>query len=266
MPIDIAARFTFSVADQADVLLQFEAAQIPEQRVVEAETVLRQSHHMARVPAHDSIGQRIWLHAHGAYQVEYRAQVEVNRLLADLAALDQMDTHDLPGETVQYLFDSRYCQAEQFQHFVEAEFDHLRGGARIVAMRSWIAANLRYVRGSSTTRTTARDSFVERRGVCRDYAHLMIAMARASAIPARYVSVYAPGVQPQDFHAVAEVFLADHTLPGGGAWHMVDPTLMAEPATMVKIGVGRDAADVSLMTSFGDVLFGETQVAVTVAA
>lgn len=265
MPIDISARFTFHVADQADVLLQFEAAQIPEQRVEQCESILPGTRHMARVPAQDGIGERIWLHAQGAYDVTYRARVHVNRLLADLSTLDQMDTHDLPGEAVQYLFDSRYCQAEQFQHFVEAEFDHLRGGARIVAMRNWIAANLRYVRGSSTSRTTALDSFVERRGVCRDYTHLMVTLARASAIPARYVSVYAPGVKPQDFHAVAEVFLADHTLPGGGAWHMVDATLMADPANTVKIGVGRDAADVSLMTSFGDVLFGETEVFVTIA-
>lgn len=266
MPIDIAARFTFSVADQADVLLQFEAAQIPEQRVEQYESIRPGTRHMARVAAQDGIGQRIWLHAQGRYEVTYRARVHVNRLLADLATLDQLDTHDLPGEAVQYLFDSRYCPAEQFQHFVDAQFDHLRGGARIVAMRDWIATNLRYVRGSSTSRTTALDSFVERRGVCRDFAHLMVTLARASAIPARYVSVYAPGVKPQDFHAVAEVFLADHTLPGGGAWHIVDATLMADPGDTVKIGVGRDAADVSLMTSFGDVLFGETQVSVTVAA
>lgn len=265
MPIDISARFTFDVPDQADVLLQFEAAQIPEQRVEQHESIRPGTRHMARVPAQDGIGERIWLHAQGPYEVRYRARVHVNRLLADLSTLHQMDTHDLPGEAVQYLFDSRYCQAEQFQHFVEARFDHLQGGARIVAMRDWIAANLRYVRGSSTSRTTALDSFVERRGVCRDYTHLMITLARASAIPARYVSVYAPGVKPQDFHAVAEVFLADHTLPGGGAWHLVDATLMSDPASTVKIGVGRDAADVSLMTSFGDVLFGETEVLATLA-
>jgi transglutaminase-like putative cysteine protease len=70
-------------------------------------------------------------------------------------------------------------------------------------------------------------------------------MARASAIPARFASVYGLGVEPQDFHAVAEVFL-------DGAWHLVDATGMAKSEEMAKIGVGRDAADVSFLTSYGD--------------
>src|SRR5690606_20825523 len=146
-----------------------------------------------------------------------------------------------------------------FQPFAEAEFGALSGGQRILAMRDWIASNFTYTPGSSTSTTTALDSFVERRGICRDYAHVMVTLARASAIPARYCSVYAPGVNPPDFHAVAEVFLADPGIPGGGAWHIVDPTGMADPAETVKIGVGRDAADVSFMTVFGEAQFGDKQ-------
>ena len=119
-----------------------------------------------------------------------------------------------------------------------------------------------YVPGCSDSSTTALDSFVERRGICRDYAHVMVTLARASAIPARYCSVYAPGVEPPDFHAVAEVFLADATVPGGGAWHLVDATGMADPADTVKIGVGRDAADVSFMTVFGEATFEDKEVTV----
>jgi transglutaminase-like putative cysteine protease len=100
------------------------------------------------------------------------------------------------------------------------------------------------VPGASTSSTTALESFVTRQGVCRDYAHSMIAMVRASAIPARFASVYALGVEPQDFHAVPEVFL-------GGAWYLLDPTGMAKAEEMAKIGIGRDAADVSFLTSYG---------------
>jgi len=128
-------------------------------------------------------------------------------------------------------------------------------------MRDWIADNFSYEQ-VSTTSTTALDSFVERRGICRDYAHVLVTLARASAIPARYVSCYAPGVDPPDFHAAAEVFLADPTVPGGGAWHIVDATGMADPAETVKIGVGRDAADVSFMTVFGDAKFEDKEVSV----
>ena len=91
-------------------------------------------------------------------------------------------------------------------------------------------------------------------------------LARASAIPARYVSCYAPGVDPPDFHALAEVFLADPTILCGGAWHLVDATGMADPAETVKIGVGRDAADVSFMTVFGDAKFEDKKVSATKTA
>jgi len=100
------------------------------------------------------------------------------------------------------------------------------------------------------------ETFVERKGVCRDFAHLMVSLVRASGIPARFVSAYAPDVVPQDFHAVAEVFL-------DGAWHLVDATGMATPAEIAKIGVGRDAADVAFLTSFGEAVFVHQSVQVT---
>jgi len=261
MGIEITARFAFSVERLSDVLLQFEAAAIPEQRVVACNTQMSRAEHIARINAQDDIGERIWLHVDGRFEVSYTAQVRVNRMLADVATLARLEPHELPAEAVQYLLDSRYCPADRFQPFVEAEFGQLNGGARIVAMRDWIADNFSYEQ-VSTTSTTALDSFVERRGICRDYAHVLVTLARASAIPARYVSCYAPGVDPPDFHAAAEVFLADLTVPGGGAWHIVDATGMADPAETVKIGVGRDAADVSFMTVFGDAKFEDKEVSV----
>ena len=263
MPIAISARFAFTLERLSDVLLQFEAAAIPEQRVLTRTCRIEGADHVARIAAQDDIGERVWLHVEGRLEVDYAARVEVRRLLADLAALGRLEPHELPAEAVQYLFDSRYCPADRFQPFVEAEFGGTTGGARVLAIREWIGANFAYVPGSSVSTTTALDSFVERRGVCRDYAHVLIALARASAIPARYVSAYAPKVEPPDFHALAEVFLADPTIPGGGAWHLVDATGMADPAETVKIGVGRDAADVSFMTVFGEARFEDKQVVVT---
>jgi transglutaminase-like putative cysteine protease len=262
MPIDISVRFAFSLDKQCDVLLQFEAAAIPEQRIVARNTRITGADHVARIAAQDGIGERVWLHVEGRCEVTYTARATIQRLLPDIAALDRLELHELPAEAVQYLLDSRYCPADRFQPFVEAEFGGLEGGARVIAMRDWVATNMTYAPGCSDTNTTALDSFLERRGVCRDYAHVLITLARASAIPARYCSVYAPGVEPPDFHAVAEVFLADPTIPGGGAWHLVDATGMADPTDTVKIGVGRDAADVSFMTVFGEATFEDKQVSV----
>lgn len=263
MTIEISARFSFFLPRPGDVLLHFEAAAIPEQTILSQHCRIGEAAHLARIPAQDNIGERIWLHTEGHHEVAYSASVAVNRILARIADLDRLEPHALPGEAVQYLFDSRYCPASQFQPFVEAEFGGLAGGALAMAMRDWIAETFRYVPGASNSQTTACDTFIDRRGICRDYAHVMVALARAAAIPARYVSVYDPGVAPQDFHAVAEIFLADPFIPGGGAWHMVDATRMADPAKSVKIGVGRDAADVSFMTVFGTADFGDQVVVIS---
>jgi len=124
-------------------------------------------------------------------------------------------------------------------------------------MRDWINNAFSYVPGSSNAQTTALDSFVQRQGVCRDYAHVMIALARASTIPARFASVYAPGVTPPDFHAVAEVYL-------DGTWHLVDATGMAPANTIARIGVGPDAAGVAILTAFGQATLMNQTVSVTV--
>ena len=255
MTLSIDTRFGFRADQPTDVLLQFEAAPIPEQVLSDVVTELSESTHIARVPAQDAIGQRIWISADGDFSVLHRARVDLTRIIADLAPLDQLAAHDLPGEAVEYLLDSRYCPAERFQSFVAEEFATMRGGAAVLAMQDWIAAHFTYTSGSSGPNTTALDSFVERHGVCRDYAHVLVTFARAAGIPARYVSCYAPRVTPQDFHAVAEVFLADPATPGGGAWHLLDATDMAHADEIVKIGVGRDAADVSFLTSFGPTEF-----------
>ena len=266
MPIEIITHFDFQLDQPTDVLLQFQAAELPEQRIIESETWLTKAEHIANVPAQDAIGERVWIRAEGKFVVDYTATVEVNRLVSDVGHLAMLDPHDLPGEAVEYVFDSRYCQADRMQSFVADRFDKYSGGEKIVAMRDWIADNITYEAGRSDATTTALDTFVERHGICRDFAHVMICFARASTIPARFVSCYAPGVEPPDFHAVAEVFLEDETTPGGGAWYIVDATGMADPAKTVKIGIGRDAADVSFLTSFGMSQFGDKSVEVREAA
>ena len=263
MTISISTRFDFQLDALTDVILQFEAAAIPEQTILSAKTTLTCGDDCARVPAHEAIGERILIHSEGLFEVAYDAEVEVHRLAPELAGLPQLSPHDLPGDPLEYLLDSRYCPADRLQSFAEDEFGGTSGGDRIVAIREWIAQHFTYEPGSSNSTTTALDSFVERRGICRDYAHVLITLARASTIPARFVSCFAPGVDPPDFHAVAEVFLADRTIEGGGAWYIVDATGMATASDTVKIGVGRDAADVSFLTSFGPSHFGNKTVTVT---
>lgn len=244
MKLNIHAQLDYHFEHPTDVLLQLEAAAIPEQVIEQAHIDMTECEHFARVDAHDQIGERIWLRIQGPLVIDYRVSVSIERLLTDCLDLEKVPPHQLPGETVQYLMASRYCPSDQFQCFVDAEFGRLEGGQRVIAIRDWVHAHLAYVPGSSDSDTTALETFVKRQGICRDFAHLMITLVRASGIPARMASVYALGVEPPDFHAVAEVFL-------GGEWHLVDPTGMAKEAAMAKIGIGRDAADVAFITAYG---------------
>lgn len=259
MKIAITTELNYFVPEEADLLLQLEAAIIPEQRVLNAHIQLPPVQHFARISGHDTIGDRIWLRLQGQLTVRYEATVEINRLTADIARFDMVPPHRLPSEVIEYILPSRYCASDEFQPIVAQLFASTVGGQRVAAIRDWIAANVTYEEGSSTAGTGAMDTYRSRYGVCRDFAHLMISMTRASAIPARFCSVYGIGVEPQDFHAVAEVFL-DNT------WYLVDPTGMSKADAMAKIGVGRDAADVSFLTSYGSVEMQSQSIQVTQVA
>ncbi len=258
MSLQISVRLDYWFEEATDILLQLEAAAIPEQMIETAAIEITPGEHFARVAAQDQIGERIWVRTQGQLLVDYRATVRIERVLDDCLDLPAVALHHLPGETVQYLMASRYCPSDQFHTFVETEFGESTGGAKVIAMRDWIARHLTYVPGVSDSETTALDTFVKRQGICRDYAHMLITFARAAGIPARIASVYALGVDPPDFHAVAEIFL-------GGEWHLIDATGMATEQDMAKIGIGRDVADVAFLTAFGTAVMRSQRVEVSAA-
>lgn len=198
------------------------------------------------VSGEDGIGSRFWFDGDDVFECNYASVVDVIREVHSLSGMEQTPYPEMAEEAVKYLMPSRYCHPEDFEDFVGSQFKGLTGGDVINAIVEWIKDNFRYAPGISDTTTTATDSFNDKAGVCRDYAHVLIAMARAAAIPARMVSAYAPDVQPQDFHASVEVYL-------DGDWHLIDPTDMAATKDTIIIGVGRDAADVSFLTSYGTV-------------
>lgn len=252
MKLEISASLNYRLGDPVDLMLQIEAAEGGGQHIVTASLDLGAPDHVARVAAQDGIGERIWVHGGGVLRAHYAAEVEIDRPAADYRARGQVPPHRLPADAVSYLNESRYCPSNKFSAFVERRFGELSGGAKIGRMRDWIESRFTYVAGTSNADTSALDSFVERRGVCRDYAHVMIALARAAHIPARMASVYALGVSPQDFHAIAEVYLE-------GGWHMVDATGMSEASETARICIGRDAADVAFLTAYRDIeLMGQS--------
>lgn len=251
MILDIETNLDYTLPKPCDLLMQLEVAEMDDQRLLSAKLDMNDAEHFARVAAEDRVGTRTWLRARERLTINYRARVNVERSPQDVSELAATPPHLLPGDVVRYLMASRYCPSDQFLAFTDAEFGHLQGGTRIAAMRDWIERAFAYVPGVSTSSTTGLDTFVQRQGICRDFAHVLITLARASAIPARMVSAYGIGVEPQDFHALVDVYL-------DGQWYPVDPTGMVAPEGLARIGVGRDAADISFLTAYG-ALTMETQ-------
>ncbi len=170
-------------------------------------------------------------------EVHYRATVTGQ---ADPAPRDDVDL-------VRYVRPSRYCESDRILPTAYTLMPDRRGMDLVQGLRDWVEAELSYVPGSSRFTDGAVDTLLARRGVCRDYAHLLIALLRARDVPARLASVYAPGLSPMDFHAVVEAWV-------DGAWHLLDATGLAPRAAMLRIATGRDATDTAFVSTVGGAL------------
>ena len=146
-------------------------------------------------------------------------------------------------EAVVALRQSRFCPSDALMGFAAAEFAGLEPGADVGrAVASWVFERLAYDPGGSGPLDGAVETLLSGAGVCRDFAHLTIALCRALWVPARLVAVYAPGLSPMDFHAVAEV-------RRGGCWEVHDATRLAPRSSLVRIATGRDAGDTAFATT-----------------
>jgi transglutaminase-like putative cysteine protease len=157
----------------------------------------------------------------------------------------------LPDEVLLYTLSSRYCQLESFSDDAWKLFGNIRSGwEQVQAISDWLHENIRYEPGSIST-TTSHEAYAQRRGVCRDFAHLGIVFCRALNIPARYVCGYLPDIgvpvdnRPMDFHAWFEAFI-------GGQWHTFDARHNQPRTGRVLIAYGRDAVDTAFSTAYGD--------------
>jgi transglutaminase-like putative cysteine protease len=155
-----------------------------------------------------------------------------------------------PAERLLFLRPSRYCPSDRLGGWARREFDP-RGThdpadpdaqAQLAdSVTSWVFERTDYVLGSSGGSDDAIDTLLSSQGVCRDFAHLVVTICRALDLPARLAAVYAPGLSPMDFHAVAEIDVADH-------WSVYDATALAPRSMLVRVATGRDAADTAFVT------------------
>lgn len=192
----------------------------------------------------------------GTVDLVYSADVEVLPRLPVPDTARQLGWADLPADVLPFLLASRFCPSDKFGRFAARELGPNAGGARVNAILAWIARNIDYLHGVSDAETTAERTFVDRAGVCRDFAHLAVTLARASGIPARTVAAYAWQLEPQDFHAVPEFYLE-------GGWWLADATGLAPIDGLVRIAHGRDAAEIAFLTTSGEASMEAMSVAVT---
>lgn len=253
MRLSINAMLDYQLRAPADLLLALEVAQMPDQKLVTDRLTVLGVDRLTTITAEEGLGRRTWTHGTARVTAHYEAVVDVDRPALPVAGLQVDDKRDLPALVVPYLFPSRYCEADRFEAAVQRDFGGIDGGDKVHAITAWIGEHVDYLHGVSNVTTTAADTFISRHGVCRDFAHLLIAMTRAAGIPARMVGAYAWQLEPQDFHAVVEVWLE-------GAWHLVDATGLAPADGIVRIGVGRDATDISFLTVFGEATLIEQKV------
>jgi transglutaminase-like putative cysteine protease len=246
MKFKLGCDLDYEVADGAVFVFNVAVAHLARHRDLRDEIILNPDIARETYTAPDLANRYLRVHApRGPFSLHYEAEVDLDVLRADPATVEDVPVGEVPLGLLPYLLPTRFVPSDRLASFAQAEFGQgPKGHARVSAICSWIYDHIEYQRGSSDAETTAAEIIISRAGVCRDFAHLGISFCRALGIPARYVTCYAFGLAPSDFHAVFEAYL-------GGRWWLFDATRQAALDGLVRIGVGRDAAEVAFTTVFG---------------
>lgn len=235
-----------------DFIFNVQAARTPAQRIIWERADFGQR--AQATPWVDPATQTRWMRVsapEGPLRVYCETVLDLVQHRAPPASLPEVPIAALPAEVLTYLYPSRYCESDRLHRFAFAQFGGLwQGYDRVRAIRDWVQQHVEFTSNSSQGTTSACDTLVTKQGVCRDFAHLMIALCRAVNIPARFTTGFDygadPALGPPDFHAYVEAYV-------GNRWFMFDPSGTAIPQGFVRLAVGRDAADAAFASIFGSV-------------
>jgi len=185
----------------------------------------------------------------GGFVLQTSATVNIVDQLDKAPAAPFISVPDLPDEVLHYLLPSRYCESDRFgQMATEITAGKLPGYDQVAAIEEWLRATVKYLPGSSEVPLSAVEVNQNQFGVCRDLAHLGIALCRSLCIPARLVVGYLYRLEPMDLHAWFQAYV-------GGQWYTFDATQTELRGGYVAIGYGRDAADVAIYNQFGPAVY-----------
>ncbi|MBT9553438.1 MAG: transglutaminase family protein [Hydrogenophaga sp.] len=236
----------------ADFIFNIQAALSPQQTVVWEELQVSQPVPLVMHTDAATRNRTLRLSAGpGPLQVRYRATLDIRHHEAAPDTVFETPVAQLPTDALLYIYPSRYCQSDCVTALANSLFGQMpHGYGRVKAIQDWVQSQVTFQSNTSNSMTSALDTLNDHKGVCRDFAHLMITMCRALNIPARFTTAIDfgadPALGPTDFHAYVEVYL-------GHRWYLFDPSGTAIPMGFVRIGTGRDAADASFATIFGGV-------------
>lgn len=256
MPIiNVASTLDYSITSPTSLIFSVVPAQTPHQRIIEESLVLSPNVDFEWLHIGEEKMRNIRLQVLPCeFQISYQATIELTPDVDLAPALDEVNFSALPAEVLGYLNPSRYCESDRLALFALKEFGAQQAGySRVDAICDWVNSHVDYISGSTDASSSACDVLVTRAGVCRDFAHVSIALCRALGIPARYISGYAVDLQPPDFHGFFEAYL-------DGKWYLFDATKMAPVSGFVRVGLGRDAADASFATIVGSATLQNMQV------
>jgi transglutaminase-like putative cysteine protease len=230
----VGAELGITADGECRIELQIAVARTPGLEITETLSVQHESGELATVEVAEPHHGRLHLVTlpPGFSRVSYEARVRGTAEIP-VVSLSDLSLYRRP---------SRYIESDTFGGFAMSEFGDVRDEDLLQAVSSWVGTRLVYVPGSSGPTDGATETLLSGAGVCRDYAHLVIALLRALRVPARLAAVYAPGCVPMDFHAVVEAYVGD-------GWYAVDATALAPRSSLVRIATGRDAADTAFMTT-----------------
>jgi transglutaminase-like putative cysteine protease len=188
----------------------------------------------------------------GSVRIRYEAEVAVHSGIDEVDyTATQSAVADLPDPTLHFTLASRYCESDRLGNTAWKLFgDVAPGWQRVQAVVDWVHDNIAFRHGSSGTSTSAVDIYLQRAGVCRDFAQLAVTFLRGLNVPARYCFGYLPDIdvapadEPMDFVAWLEAYVGDR-------WYTFDPRNNTRRTGRVLIGRGRDALDIAMMTHYG---------------
>ncbi|WP_218846419.1 transglutaminase domain-containing protein [Winogradskyella ludwigii] len=181
----------------------------------------------------------------GIFSISTASEVITSNFIDQGFGAPFIEIQNLPDAVLSYLLPSRYCESDRFNEMSATITEgQLMGYNQVSAITNWLRQNIEYLPGSNNQPLSAIQVNDRQFDVCRDLAHLGIALCRSLSIPARIVVGYLHNLEPMDMHAWFEAYI-------GNRWYTFDATQVGSPGGYVILGFGRDAADVAIFNQFG---------------